>query len=517
MIYKRFLTFGVGLTVALGMAACKTDELVKVNNNPNNPTVAPAPALFTNATRNAVTRWLGTGFDQRSLELTAQHLAEVQYPETDQYKRLAANFTTGFFDAAYSSELEDYQQVIKANVALKEPGLYGPALVMRTWGYGFLTDSWGDIPYSGALTGDDVEGGSLSPKYDMQKDIYTDMFKVLAQASADMAGAPSTALKFGAADPIFAGNLTKWERFSNSLHARQAMRLSNVDPTTAKAEFIAAMNSPGGLVASNSDNATLAWPGDGVYDNPWAANFKTRDDHRMSNTIMNIMIPTGDPRLPVYAQPTQKDPTKYAGMPNALTHNNAQAYFNTSSRPGAIFYPGATAYGTFGGTGQSFTSFLMTYAEVSFLKAEAAESGWIAGSAATFYEDGIRASMAQWGVTNSTAIDAYLAQPEIAYAGGTAGLTQIATQKWLALYTDGGQAWAEWRRTCVPNTIKPGPEAVIGTVPRRLQYSITENAVNADAVAEATGRQGADLFTSRMYWDKNPTAAPTYTAGCGQR
>jgi hypothetical protein len=204
-------------------------------------------------------------------------------------------------------------------------------------------------------------------------------------------------------------------------------------------------------------------------------------------------------------------------MPNALTHNNAQAYFNTSSRPGAVFYPGATVYGTFGGSGKIWPSFLMTYAEVSLLKAEAAERGWIAGSAATFYEDGIRASMAQWGATNTAAIDAYMASAPIAYAGGAAGLTQIATQKWLALYSDGGQAWAEWRRTCVPNTIKPGPDATIGTIPRRLQYSITETAVNAENVAAATTRQGPDLFTSRMYWDKNPTAAPTYTAGCGVR
>lgn len=516
MINRKLVTLVAGAAVALSAAACKTDELVKVNTNPNNPTVAPAAALFTNAVRLAVSRWLGSGFDQRSLTLTAQHWAEVQYPETDQYKRIASNFTSGFFDGAYSQELEDFQQVINANVELNEPGLYGPAIVMRTWGYGYLTDSWGDVPYASALTGDQ-ETGSLSPAYDPQKDIYADFFKVLAKATADMAAATATNLKFGSADPIFAGNLTRWSRFSNSLRARQAMRLVNVDPATAKAEFVAAVAAPNGLMASNADNAQFVWPGDGVYDNPWATNFSSRDDHRMSNVIMNILIPTADPRLPIYAQPTVADPTVYAGMPNALSQGTAQPYFNTSSRPGAVFYPGATTYGTFGGGGKIWPSFLMTFAEVSLLKAEAAERGWIAGSAAGFYEAGIRASMAQWGVTNSAAIDAYIASPAIAYAGGTAGLVQIATQKWLALYSDGAQAWMEWRRTCVPNTIKPGPDAIIGTVPRRLQYSITENAVNAENVSAATSRQGPDLLTTSMYWDKNPTAAPTYTAGCGQR
>ncbi|MDP9178910.1 MAG: SusD/RagB family nutrient-binding outer membrane lipoprotein, partial [Gemmatimonadota bacterium] len=99
-------------------------------------------------------------------------------------------------------------------VDLQHPGLYGPALVMRTWGYGYLTDSWGDIPYFSALKGDQADG-SLSPAYDDQKAIYTDFFAVLAKATTDMAAATTTHLRFGAADPIYTGNLTRWTRFSN--------------------------------------------------------------------------------------------------------------------------------------------------------------------------------------------------------------------------------------------------------------------------------------------------------------
>jgi hypothetical protein len=162
----------------------------------------------------------------------------------------------------------------------------------------------------------------------------------------------------------------------------------------------------------------------------------------------------------------------------------------------------------------------MTYAEVSFILAEAAERGWIAGSAAAYYEQGIRASMEQWGVTSAAAINGFLAQPSIAYQAGTAGLRQIALQKWIALYTDGVEAWAEWRRTCVPATVKPGPDAIINTVPRRYQYSTREHSVNASNVDEAASRLAgaADTFQARMYWDSNPTAAPTYPgASCGVR
>jgi hypothetical protein len=207
-------------------------------------------------------------------------------------------------------------------------------------------------------------------------------------------------------------------------------------------------------------------------------------------------------------------------MPNALTAADAATYSLISSRPGEVFYStdrfcnGCTTL-----PGSSFPSFVLTYAEVSFILAEAAERGWIGGSAAAYYEQGIRASMEQWGVTDAVAINAFLAQPAIAYQGGVAGLTQIAQQKWIALYGDGVQAWAEWRRTCVPGTVKPGPAAVIGTVPRRYQYSVRELLVNANNVEAAIAQQGPDEFTTRMYWDSDPTAAPTNTspATCGVR
>src|SRR5207302_311410 len=164
------------------------------------------------------------------------------------------------------------------------------------------------------------------------------------------------------------------------------------------------------------------------------------DDHRMSNTLMNQMLPHSGPRIPVYAQPTVANPAVYAGMPNALTQAGASAYFTISSRPGAVFY-GATVYScpTCGArTGATFPSFVMTYAEVSFILAEAAERGWVttAGTEAALYNQGIQASMDQWGVT----------------------------------------------------------------------------------VAAAVARQGPDVFSTRMYWDNNPTVAPTYPgATCGTR
>jgi hypothetical protein len=291
----------------------------------------------------------------------------------------------------------------------------------------------------------------------------------------------------------------------------------NVDGATAKTQFLAAVAAPGGLLQSNADNPTFKWPGDGVYDNPWAANFKTRDDHRLSNRLTANMVPQNDPRIKVYGMPAESD-GQYNGLENALTQGAASSFLTTTSRPGAIFYPGATTYGTFGGGGSALPQYLMTYAEVQFLLAEAAERGWIAGPAAAYYNAGIQASMDQWGVTDAAAIAAYIASAGIAYTPGIAGQKQIAIQKWIALYGDGGQAWAEWRRTCQPANIVPGPTAITNAVIRRFQYSTTENAVNTEGQASALANQGPDDFLTRMWWDKSPNNAPTYPvapATCG--
>jgi len=519
MINKKLLTVGSGLAVALGVAACNSDNLTNLNKNPNSPEDVPATALFTTASVDAVSRWLGAGYDLRAAEFVVQHQAEVQYPDEDRYTRITGGSTAGYFDNPYIVHLEDFQKVVDKGEAANQPGIYGPALAMRTWSFSYLTNSWGDIPYFDALKGDQ-SSGSLSPKYDPQKDIYTDMFAVLDKVSKDIAAAGANAGDLGSGDPIYGGDLTHWQRFANSLRARLALLLVNKDPATANAQLTAAFTAPGGVFQSNADNAELAWPGDGVYNNPWAGFFSTRDDNRVSLALMNLLQSLNDPRIPLLAQPSPDDGT-FKGAPNGLTAEKAAPYICCSSRVTALMFPGNTAYGFFGGSGNSFPSFLLTYAEVALIQAEAANRG-VGGlnpaQAAGFYNAGVTASIEQWGGSAADAA-AYLAQPSVAYLPGTPGLVRIAQQKWIALFSDGGTAWAEWRRTCVPYTIAPGADASKANIPRRLQYSTTERSVNSANLDAAIAQQGADAFETRMYWDTNPTAAPTYptTFTCGLR
>jgi hypothetical protein len=520
MTNKKLWKVSAGAALAFAAFGCNNDKLTSLNTNPNSPEDVPAGPLFTDASRVAVARWFGA-YDLRTTEWIAQQLSEIQYMDEDRYVRVHAADTEGSFNGAYSAELKDLTQIVTKATAAGQPGTYAPAMALRTWDFSYVTNSWGDIPYFSALRGDSV-GSTLSPAYDKQQAIYADFFAVLDKAAKDLSTATNT---LGSADPIYAGSPAKWQKFTNSLRLRLAMQIVNVDPTTASTQVAAALAAPGGLILTNADNAQIKWPGDGVYNNPWSDNLKARDDWRMSNRLMNLMNSINDPRVPIFAQPASGTGA-YAGSPNGIAVIKAPTYTNTTSRPGAIFYPGKTSYGpTFGGSGASLPTFILSAAETNFLLAEAAQRGMgglTAGQAKGYYEAGITQSLQQWSdvapaaqAISSATIASFLASPGVAYAGGNAGLVQIANQAWIALFTDGGQVWSLWRRTCQPSTVVAGVDATLNTVPRRLEYSTTENTVNAESVAAAVANQGADLLTTRMWWDKNPTAAPTYVTGCG--
>lgn len=507
MINKTILRVGSALSIALAVAGCNNDSITNLNKNPNSPEDVPPGPLFTEASRLSTARWFG-GIDLRTYEWIVQHLSEVQYNDEDRYLRVHAADTEGSFNGAYAGELKDLTQIINKGLATNQPGVYGPAMALRTLVFSFITDSWGDVPYSAALKGDSV-GTTLSPTYDKQQDIYADFFATLDKAANDLESATND---LGDADPIYGGDPASWQKFINSLRLRLAIRVSEVDPALASAQITAARTAPGGLILTNADNAYFPWPGDGVYNNPWADNLGGRDDWRMSDRLVDIMNALSDPRLPIYAQPTGANPAIYRGSPNGLLPQNVPDP-STTSRPGSIFYKGVTTYGpTFGGTGASLPTPILTAAEVNFTLAEAAErglGGLTPGQAAGYYNAGITASMNQWddmAAANGQSIAAgdvaaYLANPGVVYQGGVTGLRQIAQQKYIALYMDGGNAWFEWRRTCVPSTIVPGPDATLTYVPRRLEYPTTEATTNKESLDAAIADQGPDDLGTRVWWD----------------
>lgn len=459
----RYKILSVLAAALLVNTAC--GDLTSVNTNPNGPTDVPPPSILTQATVNVVNTVFGTSFsslDIRGGGLWVQYYSEIQYRNEDQY--ILRSGVSGGWNM-YSGPLEDFQRIIDKGVASSTPNWEAVGRIMKSYTFSVMTDAMGDLPYSEALKGDAI----LAPKYDTQQSIYDSLFVELTTASGqiDPAG-----IGFPSGDVLYGGNMTKWQKFANSLRLRLAMHLTNVDPAKAQAEAAAAVAA--GVFASNADNTQLLFLASPPNQNPVYVDALTRDDFGMSKTYVDSLLSWGDPRLPIFAAPNKYG--QYRGLPNGLVDGEGPSLDSISR------------YGVYWRKTPNAPMSLLTYSEVLFLEAEAAERGWITGNPATLYADAIRASMEQYGIA-STDIDTYLAQPRVTYVPGATGLTQIAYQKWVSMFMQGAESWTEWRRTQVPALV-PGPHAVLTSLPERLPYDDNESVLNRSSLDAAVSSQG---------------------------
>jgi hypothetical protein len=431
-----------------------------------------------------VNRALGSNFNLTMMGLWSQSFAKIQYIDEDRY-RLRSTTIDAHWAGFYGDALQDFQKIIEQGDSLSRPNWVAIGSIMQQWTFQVITDTWGDVPYSEALQG----AANTRPKYDAQKDIYYGMMAKLATASSII---QPSGVSFGSEDGIYGGDMIAWRKFSNSLRARMAMRISNVDPNKAKTEFLAALAAPGGVFTSNDDNAGLHYSGAVPSDNPIYAVFHEgqRYDQVISKTMVDSLKNLNDPRLQVYADPAPHGCAEggvYCGYPNGTV---TASDFQALSPIGAAFKEDPTA-----------PSWLMTYSEVLFLQAEAAAKGWIAGDPATYYRAAIRASMEQHGISDA-AINTYLAQPSVAYAG----LRSIYMQKWIALYGNGPEQFASWRRETVNGGqhapyLTPAPNATPSVIPFRVFYPASEQSTNQENWAAAvTANGGATLNDMPVWW-----------------
>lgn len=505
---KQTLKLSVAvLLLAAGAAACNSDKLTDVNTNPNAPEHVNSGSLFTNATVTGLQNLRGSSFEHGLEALWVQHYAEIQYPEADLNNPRGAT-VEGLWSTLFSGPLQDYYQILQQSAT--SPNIAGPAMVMRSAIYQAVTDLWGDVPYTEANQAPAI----LTPKYDPQEVVYDSIFAALTKAASIMR-ADSTV--YGSADPIYgqggasaAAQVSSWIKFANSLHARAAMRIQRGNAAKAQAEIVKAFAGP--VFTSNADNAKMTYPG-GTVANPLFLNWAdlgggTRDDQRISKTFVDSLRNWNDPRLAAYALPTVNSQraaaditpcdSTYRGFPNGL---NAVKVPNPCD-PGHNYSLSDYSRPTTTIREETAPSIIMTYAELTFIRAEAQERGWIPGSAAASYAAAITASMQQWGVPAAD-IAAYLGRANVAYKGGAAGLDQIAYQKWIALFNQETEAYSEWRRTNVP-TLLAGPDVITAKViPTRLPYPAIENSLNATNLKDATTRQtSADIIAGKVWWDK---------------
>lgn len=471
-------TFAVAAAAALALVAGACgDGITDLNRNPNSPDEATPEFLFANATEAAISRAFGAGLHMDVTALWVQHYAEHRFSAEDSYIISDATIS-GHWSGFYAGPLQDFQEAIDLAVDEGRTDAAATSRIMKAWTYHIVTDLWGDVGYSEALQGRNPASGN-TPGFDPQADVYAALLAELESAQAALTG---TTIGLGSADLIYEGDTDAWQKFANSLRLRLAMRMSEANETMARTEFADALAA--GVFTSAADNAVLHYIAGTSNEHPIFEYELARDDHSVSKTLVDTLLSYADPRLPIYAKPTAAG--TYVGMRNGST---TQPALTAISHIGTFF------------SRADAPAFVLTYDEVLFLQAEAAERGWTTADPAALYNAAIRAAMLRVGV-GTAAIDAYLLRPAVVYAGGAAGLAQIGLQKWIALYGNGVEAYAEWRRTGFP-TLVGGPNASNGgVIPVRLPYPTREASLNADNLQEAIARQGGAGLNDEIWWDQ---------------
>lgn len=411
-----------------------------------------------------------------------------------------------------------YRNVIKQLVAVTEQtkedplqsNIYNSARIWKAYAFMILTDTYGDIPYFEAGKGYISE--VIRPKYDPQEAIYKDILKELEEAS----GALDPAQSAVTTDILYGGDVTKWKKLGYSLMLRAGMRLSKVDPATAKSYVVKAV--AGGLFASNADNSTIRHTA--IYNNYIANHLAAREktNFYLAAPFVNYLKENNDPRLPVFAVryvgakggPEQiadrasSDPKVQIGMPmgyNDVTINTVLA------ANGVVSLWDFTQINLTTVLKLDAPEFHITYSQVQLLLAEAAVRGWISGDAADYFAKGVRANLEQMALYDAKAAikeDAIVAYLKAHPLTKGKELEDINTQYWVATFLDGNESWANFRRSGFPALKKnpyPGSEIKEDFI-RRMPYPDSEIVVNVQNVNDANARQGPNDLNTRVWWDK---------------
>jgi hypothetical protein len=475
--YSVIILFGALLL--LGTSCKKTLE--DINKNPNASENAQPDYLLTGTIKNIADTYWGTANNMDASLLFVQNWSKIQYTDPDRYIYSNSSFQE-LWTTGYTQGITNFNQLIKLADAQSNPNYKGVALVLRSWTFSLLTDAYGDIPYKQAANIKEY----LTPAYDKQKDVYFALLDDLEAAQASL----NTSGPVIAGDIIYHGNIAKWKKFANSLRLRIALRIADREPEKAK-EVLADIQTEGsGYIGNNSEIAQLKYS-TSPNQNPVSNLFDTRNDYRISKTIVDKLFELNDPRLPIYASETQ-DPTPktYVGLPNGLLVGDASAYgFTKTSKPGTYFLaPNAPAV-------------IISYAEVLFDRAEAAARGFTAEDAADLYKQAIAASLKQYGIADA-AVNTYLASPAVQYDPSNYKKS-IGDQKWIALFGQGLEAFAEWRRLDYPQ-LQPAVAGTLGgKIPVRFIYPGTEQSLNGASYNAAVASQGADALTTKLWFDVN--------------
>jgi len=472
---KSVIIFYLSIIVGL-LSSCQ--KFSYYQQNPNEPTKASPNLLLTNIEQQA--------FAAVDLEaaVTCRYMIYNQSVDLNQYY--------GWQRASFNG-YDNLRQVVKMEEEAKRvnnPNYTALGLFFRSYYIIKLTETFGDVPYSDALKGDN---GIFTPTYDTQEDIYLKVLNDLKSANnmLSVANGPING------DVVYNGDIQKWKKAINSLTLRVLMSLS-LKTTNSKLDVInrfkeiVANPAQYPIFTSNADNAALTYHDLAGNYYPYYNDNSMKTDWYMDSSFVHILKNLKDPRLFVYADkmpsasnlPDNDFDAYGGGIGSAPLANNVQMMVDGKLSPINHRYYNDPV---------NEPSIAIGYPEVEFILAEAVQRGWISGDANTYYKNGIRASLDFSNYQNtysSSTIDTYVNEPAVQLQSGQE-LEQILTQKYIAMFMNSGwQPFYNQRRTGTPVFETSGAGILNdGKIPKRWMYPESEYNQNQTNVEAAVSRQ----------------------------
>jgi len=472
-------TFSIlaALAIAFSATSC-TEDFEETNLNPNLISEITAGSVLNPVIYNMVSNNTSKNYD-----ITAQ-LMQVHIPFPSNALGVHRyDITQGTGNSTWSNtynNLINIEEMLKVSREKGDANYEAIALTLRAWMMSNLTDMFGDVPFSEAGQG---ELGNFMPKFDTQKEIYTKLLTDLENANTLYQN--NLGMKYGA-DILFNGDITKWKKFTNSLHLRLLLRVSDKSEMNSFQKMATILNDPSTypVFTSNIDAAVLQVTGIAPNVSPWQREQDYRDNRAFASFFVNSLNEINDPRLAVFTtNATDNDGNSigYKGVDAAYDGNSSQFDYSPS-RPNSNFVM------------EPMKLVLMSYPEVEFIKAELAQKGFYS-DAATHYTNGVKAAITLWTDVEPT-VD-YLAQEEVMYNGS---LEQIMTQKYYALFFTDFQQWYEYRRTGFP--VLPTTNTMLNNkkVPNRMLYPTSAQNLNTANYNTAVQNMGGDRIEVKVWW-----------------
>ncbi|RAJ10955.1 SusD-like starch-binding protein associating with outer membrane [Chitinophaga skermanii] len=441
---------------------------------------------------------LSTAITKTAYEL--QHVSVLDHPgEAGRYITMVRNETMDKFLWGPQDWRETYarlttiQHLIFEAEKYEQPQYLPLAKILRVINFSYLTDLWGDVPYTKAAL---AYKGVYTPAYDPQETIYPALLDELNSANLTLAS-PLPAIDPNY-DMLFHGDVLKWRKLANSLRLRLLLRCSK-KYTHATIILKTMLDDPYTypIITQNADNAQLPYLGSRAEDS-WpfsdlANGYDEFDKRKPSKDLVDRLKALNDPRLPIMVAKVNRkegaivDTSDYVGVPNALPDpskynggNDHMSHFSDAFNQPSGNFNKAT---------------FITAAEVYFILAEIVQIGKVKvpnENAASLYYKGIAASMDYYGAQEP---EDYYEQPSVKYDGT---LRQLIHQKWIAQLFVGIEGWMDHRRTGYPQFVL-GPLAVQPTIPLRFMYPLEESLYNYEEYNKAKIRMGGDLQDTKMW------------------